>query len=240
MKNIILSIFLLCAAGAVMLLAADSWRKKAYTAWDEKDVQKILNDSPWAREMDILLGALGTAGGRPSGSDDTATSSSPIAGAGGGGMSGRGGGNARMDGAGSRGAPTVRLVVRFVSALPVRQAMMRARYGDEVRNSPKAAQVLSTPDNYYVVAIAGLRRPPGDVQVVKEKSSLRVKGKEPFGPVQVQVENTLIVLFFPREGHPVAVEDGEVEVQVQLPGLTSPIRLAFKLKDMVYEGKLEL
>jgi hypothetical protein len=152
-------------------------------------------------------------------------------------MGGRG--NAGMEGAGSA-APTLSLVVRFVSALPVRQAMMRARYGDKVGNSPEASKVLSTPDNYYVVALAGLRRPPGDVQAIKEKSALRVKGKEPFGPVQVQAENGMIVLFFPREGHPIAVEDGEVEVQVRLPSLASPIRRSFKLKDMLYDGKLEL
>jgi hypothetical protein len=150
-------------------------------------------------------------------------------------MGGRG--NAGMEGAGT---PTLRLVVRFVSALPVRQAMMRARYGDKVGNSPEAAKVLSTPDNYYVVALAGLRRPPGDVQAIKEKSTLRAKGKEPFGPAQVRAENGMLVFFFPREGHPVAVEDGEVEVQVRLPDIVGPIRRSFKLKDMVHDGKLEL
>jgi hypothetical protein len=237
MKKPILSVLLLCVAGAVVLLAADSWRKKVFTAWDPNDVQKILNDSPWSREVNILLGAFGTAGNR----NNMPTSSNPAArvgGSPGGGMGGRGGGG--MDGADSRGAPSMRLVVQFVSALPVRQAMMRARYGDEVKTSSVAAKVLSVPDNYFVVALAGLRRPPGDVQVLKEKSSLQVKGKEPFGPVQVQVEKGTIVLFFPREGHPIAVENGEVEVRVQLPGLTSPIRCAFKLKDMVYEGKLEI
>ncbi len=237
MMKHISSVVLFCLAGAIMLLAADTWRKKAYAAWDEQDVLKILNDSPWAREVSILLGAFGTAGGR----DDLPTSSSPVAGVGGnpgGGMGGRSGVNAGMDG--SRGAPTARLVVRFVSALPVRQAMMRARYGDAVEKSPAAAKVLSAPDNYYVVALAGLRHPLGDLQTIKEKSTLRIKGKEPFGPVQVQVENAMIVMFFPREGHPITVDDGQVEVQVALPGLTSPIRCAFKLKDMVYEGRLEL
>jgi hypothetical protein len=231
MKKTILSVLFLCGAGALLLLAADSWRKKPYTAWDDKDIQKILNDSPWAREVGIII----------SGRGEEARSSSPLAGAGGGSGGGSGGmggrGNAGMEGA---AAPTLSLVVRLVSALPVRQAMMRALYGDKVGDSPGAAKVLSTPDNYYVVALAGLRRPPGDVQAIKEKSALRVKGKEPFGPVQVQAENGMIVLFFPREGHPIAVEDGEVEVQVRLPSLASPIRRSFKLKDMLYDGKLEL
>lgn len=244
MKNLVFAVLVLCGATAVMLLAADSWQKKAYTAWDATDVQRVLNDSPWAREVDILMGALATAGGGSGSPGEDARSSNPVAGvggspgSGGGGMGGRG--NAGAGVAGPGGAPTMRLVVRFVSALPIRQALMRARYGNEVGSSPEAAKVLSTPEPYYVVAVAGLRRPPGDVQAVKEKSTLRVKGKEPFGPVQVQVENGMIVLFFQREGHPVAVQDGEVEVRVALPALASPIRRSFKLKNMVYDGKLEI
>jgi hypothetical protein len=238
MKNLILSLFFLCAAGAIMLRAADPWQKKAYTAWDAKDIQKILNDSPWAREVNVIVVR------RAGDSEDLPRSSSPVAGAGdmgsgsgGGGMGGRGR-NAGMESPG--GPPAVRLVVRFVSALPVRQAMMRAQFGDEVGKSPAAAKVLSTPENYYVVGLAGLRRPPRDIQSIKEKSVLRVKGQEPFGPVQVQAEKAMIVLFFPREGHPIALEDGEVEVQVRLPDFTGPIRHTFKLKNMVYDGKLEL
>lgn len=229
MRNTIFSVLFLCGAGALVLLAADSWRKKPYTAWDDAEVQKILNDSPWAREVDLISGDSG----------DVAHSISPLAGGGGGGgeggMGGRGGGN---EADGPR-APSLRLVVRFVSALPVRQAMLRARYGDQVGDSA-AAKALSTPDNYYVVALAGLRRLPADVQVIKEKSSLRAKGKNPFGPALVLTEKGMLVLFFPREGHPVAVEDGEVEVQVRLPDLVGPVRRSFKLKDMVYDGKLEL
>lgn len=237
MRNLTFSLLLLCGAGAIVLLAADSWQKKPFTEWGEKEIRKILDDSPWARTMDIIAGAPGDSRG-------LAQSNSPLAGAGGGpgggggGMGRRGGGDAGM-GDESR-VRTVRLVMRFVSALPIRQAMMRARYGDEVGKSPEAARVLSNPDKYYVVAIAGLRRPPKNVQAIKEGSTLRAKGKEPFGPIEVRTESGMIVLFFPREGNAVAVEDGEVEVKVQLPDLASPIRGSFKLKNMVYDGKLEL
>ncbi len=244
MKNLIFSAFLFCGTGAIVLLAADSWQKKPYTEWSDKEVRKILNDSPWARTMDIMIGAPRSSQGLPPSSSPLARAGGGPGGSeggmgGGGGMGGRGGRNAGMEGSGSR-VPTMNLVVRFMSALPVRQAMMRARYGDEVGKSPDAAKVLSMPDKYYVVAIAGLRRPPNEVQALKEKSTLRAKGKEPFGPVEVQIERGTIMLFFAREGNPVVVEDGEVEVKVQLPGLASPIRRSFKLKDMVYDGKLEL
>jgi hypothetical protein len=234
MKSLIGSVIFLCGAGALMLLAADSWRTKPYTAWDDKEVQKILNDSPWARGVTIMMNGAG-------GSVDGPHSNSPLAGAGGGpGGGGTGGGGGRNGGGEGLNVPTVRLLLRFVSALPVRQAMMRERYGDQVATSPAAVKILSTPDNYYVVALAGLHRLPENVPVIKQKSTLRAKGKESFGPAEVRAENGMIVLFFLRDGHPIAVEDGEVEVQVQLPDLVSPIRRSFKLKDMMYAGKLEM
>jgi hypothetical protein len=238
MKRGILCIIFLFSTAAVVPLAADSWQKKAYTAWDDKDIQKIINDSPWARKVDIVIGTLRSQ-------DDLPKSNSPVAGAGnmggGGGGGGRGGGDMSGPGSTFHGTPMVRIVVCFISALPVKQAMMRAKYGDEVGNSPAAAKVLSTPDNYYVVSLTGLRGlPPGDAQAIKEKSTMQAKGKEPFGPVQVVMENTMIALFFPREGHPIVLEDREVEVQVQVPDFPKAIRRKFTLKDMVYNGKLEL
>ncbi len=143
-------------------------------------------------------------------------------------------------GFGPGGSPTVRFIVRFVSAMPLRHAMARARFGDQVGTSPEASKMLSIPDPFYVVAISGLRRPPKDLEAVKQASSLRAKGKEPFLPVQARMENGMLVLVFPREGHPFTVEDREVEVQVRLPEMKDPIRRSFKLKDMVYQGKLEL
>jgi hypothetical protein len=242
MKKNILHIILLCITAAAMLLAADSWQKKAYTAWDNKDIQKILNDSPWARKVDIVMGALGSQ-------VDLPKSNSPVAGAGsmggGGGMGGRGRGDMSEPGSTFHGTPMVRIIVRFISALPVKQAMMRSKYGDEVERSPAATRVLSTPDNYYVVGLIGLSiLPHRDAQAIttaiKEKSTLQARGKEPFRPVQVEMEDTMIVLFFPRESHPIALEDGEVEVQVQVPNLPKAVRRSFALKDMVYNGKLEL
>jgi hypothetical protein len=241
MKKILLCIIFLCCGAAVVLFAAESWQKKPYTAWDDKDIQKIMNDSPWARKVDIVIGALRSQ-------DDMPRSSSPVAGAGnigGGGGAGGREGDMSVPGSTFHGNPMVRVMVCFISALPVKQAMMRAKYGDAVGSSPEANKVLSTPDNYYVVGLTGLRGlPPGDAQAmnkaIKEKSALQVKGKEPFGPVQVVMDSTTIALFFPREGHPIALEDGEVEVQVHVPNLPQTIRRKFALKEMVFNGKLEL
>ncbi len=37
----------LLAVLAVYLLAADFWESKPYTEWDDKEIQKIFDDSPW-------------------------------------------------------------------------------------------------------------------------------------------------------------------------------------------------
>jgi hypothetical protein len=226
MKNLVLSILFLCCAGAVTLLAADPWQKKPFTAWNDQDVQAVLKDSPWAHELAILI----------KGRADDIRDNNPAGGGGGGGggMGGPGGGG------GDRGSLTNSLTVRFVSALPVRQAMARQKFGDQVGTSPVVAKNLSTPDNYYVVGIEG-HVPPGDPKDIKAKSALKVgKGKDSITPADVRLENGMIVLFFPREGHPITVEDGEVEVQLALPGQAGPLKRGFKLKNMVYNGKLEL
>jgi hypothetical protein len=38
----------------VDLWAGDSWKDKSYKDWNENDVRKILNESPWSKRIDIL------------------------------------------------------------------------------------------------------------------------------------------------------------------------------------------
>jgi hypothetical protein len=53
MRNVLiacLSIFLLAAAAA----ADEPWLDKSYRSWNQKDVHKILNDSPWAQNVQAM------------------------------------------------------------------------------------------------------------------------------------------------------------------------------------------
>jgi hypothetical protein len=45
--------FFIALALAGTVLAADAWRAKDYKQWDSKDVDKILNDSPWVKVVQI-------------------------------------------------------------------------------------------------------------------------------------------------------------------------------------------
>src|SRR5262245_11951996 len=67
--------------------AAEFWNDKQPSEWSEKDIDRLLKRSPWAREISVSLGSGGGAGG---------------GGGRGGGRGGRGGGGG-MGGGGGRG-----------------------------------------------------------------------------------------------------------------------------------------
>ncbi len=67
LRLLALSMFL----AGLALWAADVWVAKPYTEWTAKDVDKIMSDSPWAKQVSVTLdlgrgGGSGSAGGAPS------------------------------------------------------------------------------------------------------------------------------------------------------------------------------
>jgi len=49
-------------AGAV-LAAADFWEETEFTAWSDKDVEQMMNDSPWAKRLTVRFPRSGRFGG---------------------------------------------------------------------------------------------------------------------------------------------------------------------------------
>ncbi len=140
------------------------------------------------------------------------------------------------------------VIVRWQSALPLRQAQMLGKYGDSVAILPEAQKFLADEPSLYVVAISGLAGSlvsagGGDQarQSIAEKSTLTVRGKPPLHPIAVDflpVGSTVDVLIgFPRTTR-ITLEDQEVELASEI-GRAS-VRYRFKLKDMIVRGKLEL
>src|SRR5690348_14432404 len=78
----------LLMVSALCIWAADFWTTKPFTDWNEKEVAKILSDSPWAAKVTIATGF----GGGPAGIAETAGGGGRGGGRGGGGGGGRGGG----------------------------------------------------------------------------------------------------------------------------------------------------
>lgn len=244
---------LFAALAPAVLWAADVWDAKPFQDWTDKDLQKVVNNSPWARQARAVLGnatpvATGRSGqpaiGDASSNDPGVTRGSEAGGAGrmGSAPSDFDQGPQPMQQAG------VPVIVRWQSALPLRQAQMRGKYGKEAAASPEAQKFLTQEPSIYVVGIAGLAGSivsagGGDQakQSIAEKTTLTVKGKEPLHPIAVDfVPNgsTVDVLIgFPR-AMPITLEDQEVELASEIGRAT--VRYKFKLKDMVVRGKLEL
>lgn len=248
MKRLSICIVALLALAAARLAAAEFWQEKKFSEWTDKEVRKMLNDSPWARPVEVRLdagGGMAAGGGRRRGGGGGFSDASM----GGGGMGGgEEGGMSRGGGmVGPESVPTATVYIRWRTALPIKQALVRARFGNEAATSPEAAKLLSAQENAYIVEIAGLpaqmvRAKPDQL---KSGAQLRIKGKPPIQAVDVKggrdQNRVNLYLIFPRgqDGSPViTVEDKEVEVYLKSGPLD--IRRKFRLKDMIFEGKLEI
>jgi hypothetical protein len=223
-------------AGVVMASlgawAADVWSSKPYTDWSEKDIQKILTDSPWARPVTVTL--------------DYPRRMAPAGGAGiaesGGGL---GAGQAQSRPSDGRmGPPEAKLIVRWQSSAVIQQALVKAQFGDKAATSPEAQKRLEPNPAYYVIAIENV---PGSLVPAGPEAKaallaatvLAVKDKEPMVAQDVLfVENGGEARFLFRRGAAFTADDKQAEFATKF-GKTS-VKARFGLKDMLIGGKLEL
>ena len=229
---------------ALCMWAADFWTTKPFTDWNENEVAKILSDSPWTAKITISAGpgappAIGGGGG-------------------GGGRGGRGGGpqgdsttadpGIGGDSGGFGGAPsgtTVTLI--WQTALPIRQALVKRQYGAEAGTSPEAKAKLDRVDQFYVLTLGGmpgftLASAQGDRKAaLLGATMLTVAGKPPLKAVDVQVSGgrgTGVMSFVFPKTTAFTVEDKEVEFSSKFD--QTAVKKKFKLKDMVFNGKVEM
>jgi hypothetical protein len=236
------------AAGLLLLLgfglaAANFWQKP-YMDWSDKDVTKMMTDSPWAKSVSVSMSGPGGAGAPPVPSGGGGFGGGP-----GGEPRGPQGGGGSEFGPGAQGtsAPTFDVVARWQSALPVRQAFVRLKFGAEADKSAEAAKVLEPRERPYEIVLSGpmamfLGGKPGDAaKALSEVSFLSSVRTGPIKATQIEVGKpgkTMDVVFaFPRT-MPFTVEDKEVELNTKLGA--SNLKYKFKLKDMVVNGKLEM
>ncbi len=262
-------LLVLTAAGlAVSVWADDFWGKMPFKEWSDKQVGKILNNSPWAKEVAAAFnmegggsadgsrgggrrGGRGGGGGMGSGGGMSAASGGMGSGGGMGGAAGGMEGGSGMGGAPSAGTgggpPAVTALVRWQSALPVKQALVRSKYGAEAESSAEANQILSHQESHYVLVLDKLspnlsRMDPARIlERMKPLTALNRKGKEPILPDDIRIGSTaksvMIYFLFPKRA-PITLEDKEVEFATKLGPLE--FKKKFKLQDMVLAGKLEL
>ncbi len=242
------------------------WKQSAYSDWSEKEVMRMLNKSPWAKELTVSLqrrpGVTGTTmrTGRRDGPNRSGRGFGSGGGRGGGGFGGGRGGGGRGP---SRGfAPSMNLTLRWYSALPIKQAFARARFGDQAQSTAELAELLAPEENHIIIGISGLparmtRIPPDRQQAVIERlrseSFLKIKGREPIALQAVQMRKEQVHLLNARTGqsgfelifvfarptsNPITVKQKNIEFVTRLMG--RKVSKKFKLKDMVFDGKLEL
>ena len=228
----------LAVVGLMMIFvvsAAAQLDKKPYTEWSDKDAQKVLNSSGWAQTQTVTDTSQAYQ-------LSTANAS----------------GQSR-----SNDIVNVNFRVRFFSARPIREAFSRmielqmkdkmtepvkaqlkglveAEFGEHIvmtilPESSQATQKLNQ-------AMATLQR--AQLAEFKNNTYLSVKGKERLFLIDYQPpgkDGFGAKFIFPRnvDGQPyITPEGGEIFFRTEL-GSVANISVRYKVKDMMYNGKLE-
>ena len=139
------------------------------------------------------------------------------------------------------------VVVSWRTALPCREAIAKQKYGADAVTSADAKKMIEEPQKFYAIVVGGLpgRMLRGDADGTKktllENTTIAVKGKDPIQASDLQTAATgqqgMIVFLFPRT-NAIDADDKEVEFASKIGPMT--VKQKFKLKDMVFNGKLEL
>ena len=221
--------------------AEDFWKTKPYTEWTEKELKKMLTNSPWAKEVAAGMQPSGAGGGMSKG---------------GGGRKGGGGGGGEMGGGGEAGgggmgggggAPAIMAKIRWQTALPVKQALVKMKFGAEAAASTQAQQLLTSADDVYLIVVEGLPQRMAQMggarlqENLKKSTMLKRGDKAPILPTQIEVgvadKMVLVYYAFPKTDA-IVLEDKDVEFISKVGPME--FKKKFKLADMVMDGKLTL
>ena len=248
---------LLALLGTAPLLRADSWEKKTFPNWTADVVHQLLTDSPWAHPVSVPFEFQPTPGGMlPSLSRSWQIGVPPSVPD----WPGRRSPRTTRPGPTTPGPTTptgggrrypvraeVYLTVRWSSALPIRQALALERWGRRGVDQPEAVAFLKEPPSDLVLEIFGMPARLGAEGTknlerdLKKTARLLLKGRRAIEPSTVEVpehgEHLSAELHFPRL-EPLSADMGTLEIHAAAGGLE--IESKFKLKAMVYDGRLEL
>jgi hypothetical protein len=248
-------------AGVLCLAATMPWQKKSPEQWTPEDVQRVTSNSPWAQTASATF-------------PDPRRNEEPesvytLPGAAQAGMAGsRGVTDGRWDGGVARNTgggllPTLPVLVRWDSALPVRQALGRAQGLGGGKPPFETERTLQEPKN-YIITVEGLvpagrysrtgqletksssdestgsvTNPERVLEGLMAHSKLLVRGRAPIACENAAIDSHTgaVHLFFPRSVE-IRRSDKEVAFSTRFGSLT--VEKRFRLSDMTYRGKLEL
>jgi len=235
---------------AGLLFASEPWTKDPQK-WTAADAQRILNSSPWAQSTNATFANE---------QDNEPPPPGPLPGAAQAGMAGpRGAADGHWDGGVGRvppgRVPSLPLLIRWDSALPIREAAGRVSGGIAVSADDAAKD--------YVISIAGLvaakryrdagqlsgksrsddgvdaRDPEELLEGLMANTRLVRRGRQALSPENVKLdsETGVVHVYFPRADRIFAGEK-EVVLTTRFGSLT--VRKIFRPVDMIYRGRLEL
>ena len=231
-------------AGAA-LVAADFWDEKDFTTWSDEEVEKMLTDSPWAKRVRVSIGGPGSGGGfSPFSREENYQRASAVrdgrARAGDDNIRGRG----RGDGF-AEGSPRVVLTVSWRSALPIKQALVRAQAGIGAAVPPEQRPFLIQQEPLYLVTISGIPRPFGEGlnrEAVLERTTLEREDADPIAaedvePYLVDGETFILEFAFLRDD-PITLLDRNVEFVTELGEVE--IKRSFNVQEMMFGDALAM
>ncbi len=233
---------------SALLNAGQKWMKQDYTRWTPQQGQQILGESPWAKQAPAIYGSTdedprNTPAPLPTPAQ--AGLSDPTHGRTPGTLSadGRGADDGKWDGGVGRlprgSVPKIPVLVRWDSALPVREALLQSHARD-LRDSENT---LAKPEKDYIITLIGLlpahNGSPQIAQGLINAARLMPQNRKSIAPEDVRIDESTgtIQLFFPRTA-PITLDDKEVVFTTVFGSMK--IIQRFRLKDMLYRGKLEL
>jgi hypothetical protein len=188
-RKVVLSAATVLVAASLIWAANDPWKSKPYDQWDDKDIHRIFNDSPWSKVVQI-----GTSSPSPSGmpADTSAASSSgqQTHGMGGGGQYGQPSAPAQTSQPSSTGETP--FVVRWVSSRTIREAAIRNAILKGQLKPEDASKDLAQPVDMYQVLVAGPNMKPfqsADESALKNNAVLETKRtKQRLTPSDVKIQ----------------------------------------------------
>jgi hypothetical protein len=205
MRKTILVSFAALVVAALVFAGGDPWKSKPYQQWDDKDVKRILEDSPWAKvvQVDVTWKAdrsysSGDANGPASGPAPAGNQQAPM---GGGGGKSMGGGspaptpasNAPVAGSGGVGSSSgeANFLVRWVSSKTVEKAVYRkAELAGTMKPEDAEKELAKQLDVYELVVFGPDMKPfqSADEDTLKTSASLvEKKNKQKILPYKIEI-----------------------------------------------------
>jgi hypothetical protein len=224
---------ILIGSAAIVLAAVvfagnnDPWKSKPYQQWDDKDVRRILGDSPWSKIVQV--DATWTNLKEIAAADSSQLPSGSTAPAAGGklGTSPSAGANPTVGGAAAPPSdpgdpkPQVAFAVRWVSSRTLQRAAARsAELAGQIKPEDAEKQLANPPDVYEIALTGPDMRPfqTADEDTLMKTAELTdKKSKEKISPTKVQINRgadgkkvQAIAFIFPKKagnGEPAIPED---------------------------------